>query len=96
MTTDVNLSYISKPFNFSRYVEALKNGAFDDEIVPVDLGEKLGHFAKDEEPSKHDWTSLGTLPTIWGVTIARGSSSKLADGAAACVLVNETGLKKYS
>jgi hypothetical protein len=81
--------------HYSRYSEALNNGVFDEEIVPVDLGDKLGRLTQDEEPSKHDWTNLSSLPTIWGDTIARGSSSKLADGAAACLLVNETGLKKY-
>ncbi len=79
---------------FSRYTEAVKNGVFDEEIVPVELDKKQGTFTKDEEPGKHDWTSLSSLPTIWGDTIARGSSSKLADGAAACLMVNETGLKK--
>ena len=79
---------------FSRYTEAVKSGIFNDEIVPVELDKKLGSFTKDEEPGKHDWTSLSSLPTIWGDTIARGSSSKLADGASACLMVNETGLKK--
>jgi acetyl-CoA acetyltransferase len=78
----------------SRYTEAVKNGVFANEIVPVDLGDKQGLFSKDEEPERHDWTSLASLPTIWGETIARGSSSKLADGAAACLMTNQAGVEK--
>ena len=81
-------------FPLSRYTDAVQNGVFDEEIVPVEVDKKLGRFTKDEEPEKHDWTTLSSLPSIWGDTIARGSSSKLADGAAACLMVNETGLKK--
>ena len=35
------------------------------------------------------------MPTPWGDTVTRASASKLADGAAACVLTNTTGLHKY-
>ena len=35
------------------------------------------------------------MPTPWGDTVTRASASKLADGAAACVMTNSTGLQKY-
>ena len=33
--------------------------------------------------------------TPWGDTITRASGSKLADGAAACIMTNTTGLQKF-
>ena len=48
----------------------------------------------DEEATAHNLENLLKLPTRWGDTITPGSSAKLADGAAACVLMNENGLKR--
>ena len=48
----------------------------------------------DEEATAHNLGNLLQLPTRWGDTITPGSSAKLADGAAACVLMNENGLKR--
>ena len=48
----------------------------------------------DEEATAHDLENLLKLPTRWGDTVSPGSSAKLADGAAACVLMNEDGIKK--
>ena len=48
----------------------------------------------DEEATAHDLENLLKLPTRWGDTVSPGSSAKLADGAAACVLMNEEGIKK--
>ena len=48
----------------------------------------------DEEATAHDLENLLRLPTRWGDTVSPGSSAKLADGAAACVLMNENGLKR--
>ena len=53
-------------------------------------------FALDEEATAHDLENLLKLPTRWGDTVSPGSSAKLADGAAACVLMNENGLQKYT
>ena len=50
----------------------------------------------DEEATAHDLENLLKLPTRWGDTVSPGSSAKLADGAAACVLMNENGIKKYA
>ena len=51
-------------------------------------------MGSDEEATAHNLENLLQLPTRWGDTITPGSSAKLADGAAACVLMNETGLKR--
>ena len=51
-------------------------------------------FYSDEEATAHQLENLLSLPTRWGDTITPGSSAKLADGAAACVLMNEDGLKR--
>ena len=48
----------------------------------------------DEEATAHNLENLLRLPPRWGDTVSPGSSAKLADGAAACVLMNENGLKR--
>ena len=48
----------------------------------------------DEEATAHKLENLLKLPPRWGDTVTPGSSAKLADGAAACVLMNENGLKR--
>ena len=53
-------------------------------------------FVLDEEATAHDLENLLKLPTRWGDTVSPGSSAKLADGAAACVLMNENGIQKYA
>ena len=63
---------------------------FEKEICAVEGG--LDH---DEESKAHDISKLDKLPTRWGDTITAGSAAKLADGAAACVMMNGTALKRY-
>ena len=53
-------------------------------------------FVLDEEATAHNLENLLKLPTRWGDTVSPGSSAKLADGAAACVLMNEKGIQKYA
>ena len=55
-------------------------------IVSVDADDDMNPFEIDQIP----WSQ-----TPWGSTVTRASSSKLADGAAACVLMNNDGLEKY-
>ena len=71
-----------------RYHAAQARGVYDKEVFKTD---KLDH---DEESTAHDVKMLLSLPTRWGDTITPGSSAKLADGAAACVLMTENALKK--
>jgi len=83
--------------SYKRTEKAIDEGVFDKEIVPI----KVKH-AKEEVTIKHDeevancnYNTFRTTRTYWGQTVGVGSSSKLADGAAATLLVNSTGLDKY-
>ena len=64
-------------------------GVFDKEMCAVE--DLLDH---DEESKAHDIGKLDKLPTRWGDTITAGSAAKLADGAAACVMMTGAAMKK--
>ena len=64
---------------------------FADEIVGVHNGKEM--VTGDEEVGRYDSKTFRTSRTLWGDTIGWGSCSKLADGAAAALLVNQTGLE---
>ena len=80
--------------SYKRTEVAMKSGVFDREIVAVDNGKKV--VTEDEEVGRFDSTTFRTGRTLWGDTIGWGSCSKLADGAAAALLVNETGLESLA
>ena len=69
---------------------ALKEEAFKDEIIAIDAIET------DDNMNPFEISDIDTMPTPWGSTVTRASASKLADGAAACVLMNQDGLNKYN
>eukprot|EP00093_Oithona_nana_P006047 06047.XXX_226633_225544_1 [CDS] Oithona nana genome sequencing. len=69
---------------------ALKEEAFKDEIIAIDAIET------DDNMNPFEISDIDTMPTPWGSTVTRASASKLADGAAACVLMNQDGLDKYN
>jgi len=75
--------------SYRRYNQAKDNGVYDKEIFEVE-----GVLSHDEESTAHDIGMLLSLPTKWGPTITPGSSAKLADGAAACVLMTEEAMKR--
>ena len=68
---------------------ALKNGVYKDEITAVDSIET------DDDMNPFKVEDIPSMPTPWGTTVTRASASKLADGAAACVLMNQEGLDEY-
>lgn len=68
---------------------ALKNHVFKDEIIALD------GIETDDNMNPFKISDIDTMPTPWGSTVTRASASKLADGAAACVLMNQDGLDKY-
>ena len=68
---------------------ALKNGIYESEITPVDCIET------DDDMNPFKIEDIPAMPTPWGTTVTRASASKLADGAAACVLMNQEGLDEY-
>jgi len=78
--------------SYKRTEAAIKNGVFDNEIIGVDVGKNI--VSEDEEVGRCDYNTFRTTRTYWGETVGVGSSSKLADGAAASLLCNKTGLDK--
>ena len=84
-----------------RAVRAVAQGAFDAEIVPVEVPQKKGPplaFARDESP--RDGTSmdaLAKLPAAFrkGGTVTAGNSSPLNDGASALLLASEEAVARH-
>jgi acetyl-CoA acetyltransferase len=72
---------------------ALADGVFQSEISEVNVHD-TEFVNKDDNMAPYDVNKLSELPTPWGSTVSRASASKLADGAAACVLMNEHGLSE--
>ncbi|TME29490.1 MAG: thiolase family protein [Chloroflexi bacterium] len=85
-------------FALSSYEKALRaqrEGAFDAEIVPVDVPGRKGavtRVEKDETPRETSLDALAKLqPTFKpGGTVTAGNASKLNDGAAAVIVASET------
>ena len=79
---------------------AWENGAFDAEVVPVDVPQRRGPavaFAKDESP-RPDATlqALAKLPAAFrqGGSVTAGNASPINDGAAAVLLASEEAVRK--
>lgn len=85
--------------SYQRAQNALKDGIFVDEIVPVVKKGKKGEetLSVDEEPFKGDISKLTQLRSVFKKdgTITAGNASTINDGAALGILTNEAGLKKY-
>jgi len=81
--------------SYARTKEAYERMAFSGELAPVSVATKKrpdAVFQKDEEFLKMDEKVMGSLPTMFSKengTITAANSSKLADGAAALVLMSE-------
>jgi acetyl-CoA C-acetyltransferase len=77
-----------------RAAEAIKNGLFDDEVVPVEVPQRRGDpvaFGADEGVRPDTSTEqLGKLRPAFGAggTITAGSSSPISDGACAVVVMS--------
>jgi acetyl-CoA C-acetyltransferase len=75
-----------------RAAEAMKNGLFDDEIVPVPVPQRKGDpvLVTEDEGVRADTTpdTLAKLRPAFAAdgTVTAGSSSQLSDGAAAAVM----------
>ena len=81
-----------------RAAHAIGSGRFDDEIVPVEVGDRGGQIPttlvpKDEHPRPETTPeSLAKLPPVFDSeagTVHAGNSSGITDGAAALVLASE-------
>ena len=79
--------------SYEKALAAQKSGAFDDEIVGVDVPGRKGAVttvAKDETPRETSLEALAKLAPAFrpGGTITAGNASKLNDGAAAVVVAS--------
>ena len=76
--------------------ESVAEGVFDEEVVPVEVGDRL--VTEDEGP-RPDTTldRLGQLPPAFrdGGTITPGNASKLADGAGGVVLASVEAAREH-
>jgi acetyl-CoA C-acetyltransferase len=76
-----------------RAQNAIKSGAFVDEIVSVKVASKKGdvEVATDEQPGKSDPSKIPTLKPAFRKdgTVTAASSSSISDGAAATVIMSE-------
>lgn len=84
----------------SKYQQALKDGKFKDEIIPVEIPQRKKDpilFDTDEHPRLTPIEKLNTLNAAFreGGTVTAGNSSGINDGASALFLVSESYLKKH-
>jgi acetyl-CoA C-acetyltransferase len=81
-----------------RAQEAIANGGFDSEIVPVTVKTRAGEVVvdTDEQPGKGRPDKIPTLKPAFAKdgTITAASSSSISDGAAAVVLARESYAKE--
>lgn len=85
----------------SRYHAAHAAGRFGEELVAVPIAQPKGAdllFEKDEHPRLSSMEKLASLKPAFTQdgTVTAGNSSGINDGAAACLVVSESALKKYS
>ena len=81
-----------------RAQDAIKSGAFKDEIAPVTFKDRKGErvFDTDEGPGKINIDKIPTLKPAFKKdgTVTASASSSITDGAAAMVLMRESTAKK--
>ncbi|MGN6279480.1 MAG: acetyl-CoA C-acyltransferase [Sphingomonas sp.] len=80
--------------SLTRAQEAQTSGAFDREIVPVEVKTRKGSetVTKDEQPPKGDPTKIPTLRPAFAKdgTITAANASSISDGAAALVMTRQS------
>ena len=84
--------------SLTRALEATRSGAFESEIVPVEVSAKSGSrkVSEDEQPGK---ASLEKIPLLKPAfrkdgTVTAANSSSISDGAAALVLTTEVNAER--
>ena len=85
--------------SYKKAQQAMKNGWFKDEIVPVEIPQKKGAALmvdKDEEPLKVNFDKLAQLNPAFSKegTVTAANASTMNDGAAAVVLMSATKAKE--
>ena len=83
----------------TRALDAQKNGAFEDEIVPVTIQSRKGEVTvdKDEGPDASKLEKIGKLRPAFKAdgTVTAANSSSISDGAATLILMTaETAEKR--
>ena len=80
--------------SLKRARQAIESGAFDREIVPVEVKTRKGveTVSKDEQPLKADPAKIPTLRPAFSKdgTITAANASSISDGAAAVVMTRES------
>lgn len=80
--------------SLTRAQQAIANGWFDDEIVPVDviIGKEQRRIIHDEQPPKARLDKIPTLKPAFrqGGTVTAANSSSISDGAAALVMMRQS------
>ncbi|MGB9668381.1 MAG: thiolase family protein [Thermosulfidibacteraceae bacterium] len=77
-----------------RAVEAIKEGRFKEEIVPVEIPQKKGEtviFDTDEGPRETTLEALSKLPPVFKKDgkVTAGNASKISDGASCVVIASK-------
>lgn len=80
--------------SYQRALAAIREGVFEDEIVPVEVSGRKGNVtvvAEDEEPKRVNFDKLPSLRPAFeeGGTVTAANASSINDGAAALVLCRE-------
>ena len=85
--------------SYKKAQQAMENGWFKEEIVPVEIPQKKGAALivdKDEEPSKVNFDKLAQLNPAFSKegTVTAANASTMNDGAAAVILMSATKAKE--
>ena len=79
--------------SYRRAIDAQKSGAFNNEIIAIDVKNKNNTitFNEDEEPEKVNFEKMDTLKPVFKEdgTITAANASKINDGAACLLLMSE-------
>jgi acetyl-CoA C-acetyltransferase len=86
--------------SYGRALSAQKNGAFEREIVSVEVPQRKGPalaLSEDEEPGRGNVAKLGELKAAFEKdgTITAGNASSVNDGAAAVVLASARAIEQH-
>ncbi|MAO46830.1 MAG: acetyl-CoA C-acyltransferase [Crocinitomicaceae bacterium] len=86
--------------SYERAAAAWDAGAFDNEVVPVEIPQRRGDyivFSKDEEYSKVKIEKIPALRPAFDKegTVTAANASTLNDGASAVILASEAAVEKY-
>jgi acetyl-CoA C-acetyltransferase len=82
--------------SYKRALNAQEKGLFNDEILPIQVKDKL--INEDEEPKKVKFDKIPSLKPVFEKdgTITAANASKLNDGAAVVLIADEQSIKKYN